>query len=246
MKMKSTTTLLVLVGAGALVSYQLWLPNSQHKEPTAEAIMPQVQFNDDDAAPLPGSQVSAGSPASLAVAAAQTKPVRKNTADTDHMMMPEPVSNQPPLEAEAIQLWEADSTMTTTVVNGIRATPLVVDAEVLKKLQVGQMLELPIPSLNTVLSADIASTHNQLGNVKVWQGPISGGEATDNVIITQGDISTVVVVSTNLGIFTTTIDNATGQAAMVDEADVNAGMVTRDDTRSVEPIELTPPSADAS
>jgi len=241
MKMKSTTTLLVLVGAGALVGYQLWLSSSQHKVATTAATKSQVLSTDDKALSRTASQVSAGSTASLAVAAAQINPA----PNTGNQAMPEPISLQTPVEATAIQLWEANSTMEATEVNGIRAMPLIVDTQAFKRLQVGQALELPIPSLNTVLSADIESTHNQLGNVKVWKGPVNGGDTTDNVIITQGEISTVVVVSTQLGVYTATIDNATGQAAMVDEADVNAGMVTQDDTLSVDPIELTPPPADA-
>ncbi|OZG73006.1 hypothetical protein BTA51_13710 [Hahella sp. CCB-MM4] len=251
MKMNATTTIVAVVGACALVGYQLWQspkPVKSDVEMVSQSSTPTgTSGGHSTASPTSSSQAphaAAGQFRSAPGASAASISRRPH----DEMPIPDPIPRQLGSNTSApVQLWELDPVNNNRIeVDGISATPLHVETTKLDGITVGQTLELPIPALNKVLSAEIESTHNQLGQVKVWKGPISGGDITDNLIITQGEINTVVVVSTIQGTYTVTIDNTTGQATLVDEADVNAGIIPHDDSRTVPPIELTPPNATAS
>ncbi len=250
MKMNATTTIVAVVGACALVGYQLW----QSPKPVKSDVEMVSQNSAPNATSEGYTNASQASSQAPHAATGQFRSPPGATAATisrrphDELPIPDPIPRQLGASTSApVQLWELDSASNNSIeVDGISATSLRVEPTKLDTIKVGQTLELPIPALNKVLSAEIESTHNQLGQVKVWKGPISGGDITDNLIITQGEINTVVVVSTIQGTYTVTIDNATGKATLVDEADVNAGIIPHDDSRTVPPIELTPPNATAS
>ncbi|WP_020408365.1 hypothetical protein [Hahella ganghwensis] len=250
MKINATTTIVAVVGACALVGYQLWQSPRGAQSSDVEVVS-QNTTSSKQSGTLAANSQGSSQPSPAAAGQFRAPPGASAAATSrrphDELPVPDPIPRElAPPSSTPVQLWEVDAADKHAQVDGIAATNLRVETRTLDSIQVGQTLELPIPSLNKVLSAEIESTHNQFGDVKVWKGPISGGDTTDNLIITQGDINTVVVVSTIQGTYTVTIDNATGNATLVDEADVNAGMIPHDDSRTVPPIELTPPNANAS
>lgn len=140
-----------------------------------------------------------------------------------------------------VSLWEAGSSPTKTEVDGFPATRLKADPDAVASLHVGQQLSLEVPELNRTLNARLTSTSNQLDNIEVFRGPVTGGHEKDNVIVTRGETSTYVVMSTTEGVFSAVIDNRTGDTVLTNEKDVQDNLAGHDDAIPVPGIDQTPP-----
>jgi len=132
---------------------------------------------------------------------------------------------------QTIPLWEKDVSGNfaedTTIEHEER---IKTDPEVIANLQVGQMLEFFVPQLGESFQSEVTSTSNQFGDVKVWKGEIQGEEQdSSNFIMTQGEVMTNVVLSTNDGIYTVYIDNETGQGTVVDDREYTSRMSHEND-----------------
>lgn len=157
--------------------------------------------------------------------------------------LPPPMASAARSARPAVSLWQPFRGDADTTVDGVPATRVRADPATLDGLHVGQRLTLEIPPLQQPVRARITSTHNQLDRVQVFRGPVTDGDASDNVIITRGDEATYVVVSTRNGVFSTVIDNHSGEATLTDERDINARIHPANDAVPVPGIEQEPPAS---
>ncbi|GGY86096.1 hypothetical protein [Marinobacter zhanjiangensis] len=148
-----------------------------------------------------------------------------------------PARNARPL----VSLWQAGSNPTKTEVDGFPATRLKADPQALAGLHVGQQVALQVPDLNRTVTARLTTTHNQLNNIEVFRGPVTGGHKKDNVIVTRGNTSTYVVVNTREGVYSAVIDNRTGDAVLTSEKDVQDNLAGEQDAIPVPGVNQTPP-----
>ncbi|MFC4257913.1 hypothetical protein ACFOZ5_02580 [Marinobacter lacisalsi] len=140
-----------------------------------------------------------------------------------------------------VSLWQAGSNPTKTEVDGFPATRLKADPDDLASLHVGQQLALEVPDLGRTLNARLTTTSNQLNNIQVFRGPVTGGHEKDNVIVTRGETSTYVVMSTTEGVFSAVINNRTGDTVLTSEKDVQDNLAGEQDAIPVPGIDQTPP-----
>lgn len=140
-----------------------------------------------------------------------------------------------------VSLWEGGSNPTKTEVDGFPATRLKADPGALASLHVGQQLSLEVPELNRTLNARLTSTSNQINNVEVFRGPVTDGHEKDNVIVTRGETSTYVVMSTTEGVFSAVINNRTGDTVLTSDKDVQDNLAGEQDAIPVPGIDQTPP-----
>ncbi|MGP4845271.1 hypothetical protein ACTXGQ_14130 [Marinobacter sp. 1Y8] len=195
----------------------------------------------------PQSAPSTAAPGAASQASATTSPPASTAPQTagnkTSMPLPEPVHHPKWPPQQHVELWQVDSSDPDTTVDGIPATKMTVEPELLSSMHVGQEVTLPIPALNRSVTATLTSTHNQLNNVEVFKGPITDGNDKDNVIITRGKTNTHVIVATREGVFSATIDNRTGAATLTDEGDINGMIDGGDDSVTVPGIEMPVPEA---
>lgn len=225
----------------AIITLVLWLLFSPAQPPadggiprTGDASEPAASGTTErQTATAPGQQTP---PASTGALTSDTAASSEQAADVPP---PIPGSDQP--RPTAISLWQQVTEDAETEADGFPATRLQADPGSLESLHVGQHLVIDIPDLNQPLTARIESTHNQLDNVQVFRGPVMEGHDNDNVIITRGERATYVVVSTREGVYSTVIDNATGDALLTDERDILARQ-RHDDMIPVPGIEQEPPT----
>ncbi|WP_328188234.1 hypothetical protein [Marinobacter sp. OP 3.4] len=142
-----------------------------------------------------------------------------------------------------ISLWEAGNHPDKTEVDGFPATRLQANPEALAGLHVGQQVALPVPELNRTVTARLTTTHNQLNNIEVFRGPVTDGHAKDNVVVTRGETSTYVVLSTRDGVYSAVIDNHSGDAVLTSETDVQDKLAGHEDAIPVPGIDQTPPGS---
>lgn len=187
------------------------------------------------------AQPASGSTPGPVVATPSPAPTGSGGKTTANMPLPEPIQ-RPPRQPRA-ELWQVDANTPATQVDGIPATRISVEPQLLDGMHVGQQVTLPIPALNRSVTARITSTHNQLNNVEVFKGPITDGHPKDNVIITRGQTNTYVVVATREGVYSAIIDNRTGNATLTDEGDINEGIQPGDDSVTVPGIEMPTPES---
>lgn len=126
--------------------------------------------------------------------------------------------------------------------DGVPAIRMEGDQEAAASLHVGQQLALQLPDLDRTLSARLESTHNQLNDIQVFRGPVSGGHEDDNVVVTRGKKSTYVVISTREGVYSAVIDNETGDTTLTSETDIQDNLAGEDDAIPVPGVEQLPPS----
>lgn len=142
-----------------------------------------------------------------------------------------------------VSLWRAGSHPEKTEVDGFPATRLKANPDALASLHVGQQVAMQVPELNRTVTARLTTTHNQLNNIKVFRGPVTGGHDKDNVIVTRGATSTYVVLSTRDGVYSAVIDNRSGDAVLTSETDVQDNMAGHNDAIPVPGIDQTPPGS---
>lgn len=150
------------------------------------------------------------------------------------------VEEAPPISD--LTLWRDIQNAKQTDLDGVPALTFQVDVTRLDHLAVGQKLYAATPQSNGDVTAELSHTHNELDSVEVWTGKIEGGNASDMMIVTRGQTETHVVISTSEGVITTIINNQTGIATMIDEADYVANQIPIDDGIQVNPIDDTPPA----
>ncbi|MGM0571660.1 hypothetical protein [Marinobacter sp.] len=141
-----------------------------------------------------------------------------------------------------IALWRTDGDPEKTEVDGFPAIRLKGDPEAAASLHVGQQLALQLPELDRTLTARLDSTHNQLNDIQVFRGPVSGGHEDDNVVVTRGKKSTYVVISTREGVYSAVIDNTTGDTTLTSETDIQGNLAGEDDAIPVPGVDQAPPS----
>lgn len=141
-----------------------------------------------------------------------------------------------------VSLWRTDGDPEKTEVDGFPAIRMKGDPEAAASLHVGQQLALQLPDLDRTLSARLESTHNQLNDIQVFRGPVSGGHEDDNVVVTRGKKSTYVVISTHEGVYSAVIDNETGDTTLTSETDIQDNLAGEDDAIPVPGVEQLPPS----
>lgn len=150
--------------------------------------------------------------------------------------------NNPARDARpVVALWQAGDNPTKTDVDGFPATRLKANPDALASLHVGQQVALQVPELDRTVTARLTTTHNQLNNIEVFRGPVSGGHEKDNVIVTRGRTSTYVVLSTREGVYSAVIDNRSGDAVLTSETDVQNNLAGEQDAIPVPGINQTPP-----
>lgn len=140
-----------------------------------------------------------------------------------------------------VALWRTDGTPEKTEVDGFPAIRLKGDPEAAASLHVGQQLALQLPELDRTLTARLESTHNQLNDIQVFRGPVSGGHEDDNVVVTRGKKSTYVVISTRDGVYSAVIDNETGETTLTSETDIQDNLAGEDDAIPVPGVDQLPP-----
>lgn len=140
-----------------------------------------------------------------------------------------------------VSLWQAGPDATRTEVDGFPATRLQADPQALSGLHVGQQVTMEVPDLNRTVTARLTSTHNQLNNVQVFRGPVTGGHDKDNVIVTRGKTATYVVLSTREGVYSAVINNGTGEAVLTSETDIQDNLAGENDAIPVPGIDQVPP-----
>jgi hypothetical protein len=231
----------LLVAAGSLYVFMDGYGIQNDQVTTEDDASPQVATAAKNPArkhpPLPAAQPTAGAAGS----GSATGPVATaTTQSTPSAPLPEPIHRRlaPP---PAVDLWQVDPNDPQTTVDSIPATNVAVAPEVLDSLHVGQRVSMAIPSLNRTVTAEVTSTHNQLNNVAVFKGPITGGHDKDNVIITRGKTSTHVIVATREGVFSGVLDNGSGEGTLTDEGEINSRMRGLDDAVTAPGLEMTNP-----
>lgn len=140
-----------------------------------------------------------------------------------------------------VALWQPEADGQKTEVEGFPATRLKADPEALEGLHVGQQLALQVPELNRTLTARLSSTNNQLNDVQVFRGPISGGHENDNVVVTRGEKATYVVMSTRQGVYSAVIDNESGETVLTNDNDIQDNLAGEDDAIPVPEVDQEPP-----
>lgn len=141
-----------------------------------------------------------------------------------------------------VSLWQSEANPEKTEVDGFPAVQLQADPEALASLHVGQQLAMPLPELGRTVTARLDGTHNQLNDIQVFRGPVTGGHEKDNVVVTRGKTATYVVISTNEGVYSAVINNQTGEATLTSEADIHDNLAGEDDAIPVPGVEQHPPS----
>ncbi|MGQ7273283.1 hypothetical protein [Marinobacter sp. V034] len=244
---KRSGSLLFLAGGLVIIAVGFfWLSRSGSPDlpdtvQTADQPDPQAASQAPRPAPSAATAKTAGPSGAPAQAPATT--AAQTTGSSTTMPLPEPVHHPKWPPQQRVELWQVDAADPDTTVDGIPATKMTVEPELLSSMHVGQEVTLPIPALNRSVTATLTSTHNQINNVEVFKGPITDGNDKDNVIITRGKTNTHVIVATREGVFSATIDNRTGSATLTDEGDINGRIDTGDDTMTVPGIEMPVPEA---
>lgn len=233
-------TLIAVVG---VITWLIYPNNSANKDtPETAQNQAQSQGHTPPVPPAPNKpKSSSGSAPGPAVATPSPAPAGSGRSGSASMPLPEPIP-QAPRQPRA-ELWQVNAKDPSTEVDGIPATRVDVEPQLLEGMHVGQELTLPIPGLNRSVTARITTTHNQLNNVEVFKGPITDGHPKDNVIITRGQTNTYVVVATREGVYSATINNRTGSATLTDEGDINEGILPGDDSITVPGIEMPTPES---
>lgn len=142
-----------------------------------------------------------------------------------------------------VSLWKTGDNTGKTEVDGFPATRLKADPGALDSLHVGQQVALQVPELNRTVTTHIDSTHNQLNDIRVFRGSVSGGHEDDSVVITRGRRSTYVVLSTRDGTYSAVIDNHSGDAVLSSETDIQDNLAGQDDAIPVPGIDQEPPGS---
>lgn len=157
--------------------------------------------------------------------------------------LPEPTSNAARNARPVISLWQSEANPEKTEVDGFPAIQLQADPEALATLHVGQQLAMPVPELGRTVTARLDGTHNQLNDIQVFRGPVTGGHEKDNVVVTRGKTATYVVISTNEGVYSAVINNQTGETTLTSESDIHDNLAGEDDAIPVPGVEQHPPSS---
>ncbi|MFL1486068.1 hypothetical protein [Marinobacter sp. LN3S78] len=142
-----------------------------------------------------------------------------------------------------VSLWQAGNNSDKTEVDGFPATRLQANPEALASLHVGQQVTLPVPELNRTVTARLTTTHNQLNSIEVFRGPVTDGHDKDNVVVTRGETSTYVVLSTRDGVYSAVIDNHSGDAVLTSETDIQDNLAGHEDAIPVPGVDQTPPGS---
>jgi hypothetical protein len=236
-------TILAAIGILGLVTAGLWLMQDEPDPPIESTAGNSPSSASRDAS---GTSGIGGAQAGIAQSRQQSpqQPASGSGSSAGSTMpLPEPIPSDAAPAQSRVELWKEPQGNTDIEVDGIPATRLQVDPAVLRTLQVGQTVDFQVPPLNRTVSAELVSTHNQLNKVEVFKGAIRGGHEKDNVIVTRGETSTYVVIATREGVFSAVIDNASGEAVLTDEGDINRRINDQDDAVMEEGLEMPLPQA---
>ncbi|WP_369600450.1 hypothetical protein AAIA72_11430 [Hahella sp. SMD15-11] len=217
-----TTALIAAVAGGTLI----WV-RSQSPETPATAVV-------TDAPTVMTAEETVITPP-----AGETLPVPgvADSQDGDSLTLPDtpPAAGLPP-----VTLLEGDLTPRVNA-DGIEEQVGHIDPTVLDSLAVGRSVTLSLPdgATRTALLEDFSV---QDGKVSVWRGPLQDGTDVENLIITRGQDTTWLMVSTATTSYTIRVDNHTGEAVVTNEGTGNPGL--GNEPHVVPPTdEPVPPSA---
>lgn len=221
--MKSRRVTLVAVAAAALVAVLVWWLIVPPTPPSVDSNSPA-----DVASPAaPPARMPDG--AAVAVVSAPDAAV---AAESDEIPQ---VSRRQPAAAE-LDLWQLDPSSPDALFDGTPAKRLHAEPEAIGNLRVGQILSLHIPQRDDSVRAEIIATANLTPRTQVWEGAIIDGQPLDNVVVARGQTETHVTILTGGGSYMAVIDNVTGEALLVDEADITEDQIPFEDGIAVEPI----------
>lgn len=192
--------------------------------PTAELAAPTAQST---IIPSPASGKSISREAAEVVPAAPPVPI------------PQPVRQPSSQSADRVQLWDISGDESSTLVDGIPATPIQVDPAHLEGFNVGQTLILPTPD-GDMIEADITDTRNDPNGVHVWEGNIANARNEAAVIISRGRTQTHMIIASDSGTFSVVVDNRTGTGTLVDEGHIKEHQAPIDDGIVVGPPDEIP------
>ncbi|MCU7939591.1 MAG: hypothetical protein KZQ64_15040 [gamma proteobacterium symbiont of Bathyaustriella thionipta] len=133
--------------------------------------------------------------------------------------------------------WEIDENNQT---NDPEAYALNVDTKMISNLQVGQTFDFYIPELNQTFQTNINTTKNSSNGTHIFKGEIKDGSFGENVSIVRGKNMTFITVATLQGVFSASIDNATGKTLLQSEASLNKNLREGDGVYIEQP-ETEPP-----
>ncbi|MCX4026129.1 hypothetical protein H0A36_11385 [Endozoicomonas sp. SM1973] len=222
----------VVVGIGATV---LMMPSEQNSnQPVSQPV--------ESAGSETSEPVQANTQAVAAVSAPEEAVNDVAALEPAEIPLPEPAPALPEVDPnEVSSMWKASEQEQTVDENGIPATHLQVNPQLISSLQLGQTLEFEVPALNQSYQAELTTTHNQLDDVHVFKGKINNGSENDNVIVTRGEVETYVTVSTSDGVYSVRIDNASGKATMISEDDIAKTITNFNDAIPAPEVPVEPP-----
>lgn len=164
---------------------------------------------------------------SQSVASDQLKPALNAAAD--------------PLESKNIRLWRLEKIQEIQV-DGVKAITLTLDPSVLNSFHVGQQIKLQLPHTDLPVSAIVTSTHNEFGNVHVWQSIFEPAEQYEAMTIVKGEIETHITINKDRYTYTAIINNASGETTLMDESNWRENELVVDDAVPVSLLPDTQPN----
>lgn len=140
---------------------------------------------------------------------------------------------------DELSLWDLKDSEPVTV-DGIPATQTRLSVNIIKQLKVGQSLSFSLPGAVGTLTSTLDNASNPMPGISVYRGKVDIAGATGDVIVSQGEIETQFIITTPATVYSVAIDNATGKAVIIDEAEY-ASRTLPDTPAQLDPGELLPP-----
>ncbi|MDE1461947.1 hypothetical protein [Spartinivicinus poritis] len=154
----------------------------------------------------------------------------ENTAKSEELVessnlpVPKKKPQLPKLDGTPVVFWQETGQQQSVDKFDIPVDHLQVDPSYIEQIQVGQVLEFPIPELNKSFITKLTDTANSFNGVHVWTGVIVDGDPTENVIVTRGKVQTHITISTREGIYSAVVDNGSGETQIINENNIKAAV----------------------
>ncbi|WP_163835539.1 biofilm-associated metzincin protease inhibitor BamI [Spartinivicinus ruber] len=148
----------------------------------------------------------------------------EEVAEKDRLPLPKKKAPLPKIDGTPVVFWQATEKLQTVDKFDVPVHHLKVEPAYIKSIQVGQVLEFPIPELNKSFIAKLTDTANSFNGVHVWTGIMVDGGPTENVIVTRGKTQTHITISSLEGIYSAVVQNDTGETQIINENHIKAAV----------------------
>ncbi|MCX4026125.1 hypothetical protein H0A36_11365 [Endozoicomonas sp. SM1973] len=145
-------------------------------------------------------------------------------AESSNLPVPKKKPQPPKSDGTPVVFWQETGQQQTVDKFDIPVDHLQVNPSYIEQIQVGQVLEFPIPELNKSFITKLTDTANSFNDVHVWTGVIVDGDPTENVIVTRGKTQTHITISSREGIYSAVIDNGSGKTQIINENNIKAAV----------------------